>query len=247
VNGNDSPKVQQVDVNALISRIGPGDLILGLSLILIFGLSFVGGWFHIGYNTCGGLPTNQSGCDQSVTYGTLWNGFGIVPAFLLIAAMLFFVVRKLPQIRLSLPMADSVVWLIFAAVEVVLFLLYWVTSKDTYQGVNIGSQIGGPGFSIIPGWTLFVCIALAIPVAIGGQLQARRMSSLPVSVAPGAHSTAPSIPIGTVSPDRSKWFDGTTWRDAATIAPPGAPRSEDGMYWWDGAGWRVIPSPDPRQ
>jgi hypothetical protein len=241
VTGPEEPAASQVDVNALIRRVPPGDFLIALGLLLIFAFSFVGGWFHVSYNPCAGLPFNQSNssCDQSVTYGTLWSGFGVLPALLLIVATLFFVIRKVPQVHWVLPVADSVVWLLFAILEIALFFLYWFMSKGTDQGVDISTQVG-TGYSLLPGWTLFVCAALAVAVALGGFVQGR---PTPARRVVSAHppSAAAAIPVGTMSPDRSTWFDGSVWRDATISVPPGVSRSEDGLYWWDGAAWRAVP------
>jgi hypothetical protein len=45
-----------------------------------------------------------------------------------------------------------------------------------------------------------------------------------------------------MSPDRQYWWDGSTWRPAATEVPPTAFRSADGNYWWDGVSWRPVPT-----
>jgi hypothetical protein len=46
-----------------------------------------------------------------------------------------------------------------------------------------------------------------------------------------------------MSPDGSYWWDGQTWRDAASQMPPFAQRSSDGTLWWDGRTWRPVPPP----
>jgi hypothetical protein len=46
-----------------------------------------------------------------------------------------------------------------------------------------------------------------------------------------------------MSPDGSYWWDGQTWRDAASHVPPSAQRSSDGTLWWDGRTWRPVPPP----
>jgi hypothetical protein len=49
-----------------------------------------------------------------------------------------------------------------------------------------------------------------------------------------------------MSPDRSLWWDGSGWQDAARAVPPNVRRSDDGRFWWDGAEWRAVPEDAPR-
>jgi hypothetical protein len=44
-----------------------------------------------------------------------------------------------------------------------------------------------------------------------------------------------------LSPDRSLWWDGSTWQDATQTVPPNVPRSPDNTLWWDGVEWRAVP------
>jgi hypothetical protein len=153
-----------------------------------------------------------------------------------------------------------------AGVEVVLFLLYW-----PIEGGNYATQ-----GSTSPGWALWVAIAFAAVVGIGGYLEYRTIAGTAADTAaaagmglsrglgaaatgstaahlgtfggvvlPAGTAAAPGAPpllaVGTLSADRSEWFDGTGWRDASLSAPPGALRSPDGNHWWDGTTWRAIP------
>jgi hypothetical protein len=52
-----------------------------------------------------------------------------------------------------------------------------------------------------------------------------------------------ATPTVQLSPDGNYWWDGQTWRDAASQAPPLAQRSSDGTLWWDGRTWRPVPPP----
>jgi len=238
------PNPQQIDLNELASRVPPGDFLMVASLVLLFAFSFVGCWFHASYGS------------YSVDYDTLWDGFGYLPAFLLLFAMGFYAVRKLPQFRLDLPVPDWQVWLGFSGLEIVLFLLHWLIDKGP----------GGPGVSFRPGWTLFVAVFLVLTLAAGGYLQGQRISvgeptdgfggsgntpgSYPRDSSLGAsvplteqQTTAPvDPPTAPINPaEGSQASDGTSPHDTEGTVPPDAPRSEDGYYWWDGKTWRPVP------
>lgn len=44
-----------------------------------------------------------------------------------------------------------------------------------------------------------------------------------------------------MSEDGRYWWDGESWRDTSSEAPPDALRSADGFYWWDTRTWRRVP------
>ncbi len=137
-------------------------------------------------------------------------------------------VGRTPQLRLRLPMPEAMVWVVFAVVEIGLLVLNWVTSNG---GVD----------STAPGWAFWVAIGLGGLLGAGGCVMfVQGERSLPQGSAPML--LPPTLPIGTISPDGTRWFDGTGWRDVAVEVPPGAPLSEDGGHWWDGQGWRPVPT-----
>lgn len=236
------PRREPLDLNSAVRNAVStsfGDVVVGLSLVLLFSFSFVGAWFQTelfcpepvyGPGTIfgGGVGT----CADWIAGGTLWSGFGLLPALLLVAALLFFVIRRLPQVRLRLPVPEALIWVVFAVVEIGLFILNWVTSN-------------GGVLSTGPGWALWVGVGLAGLLGVGGctMFFQSEGSGLP-GPAPGL--PASNLPIGTLSPHGTRWFDGAGWRDVVEAVPPGAPRSEDGGHWWDGQGWRPVPaSPVP--
>ncbi|MGD0833865.1 MAG: hypothetical protein ABSA40_05490 [Candidatus Dormibacteria bacterium] len=217
-----------------------GAVIAGVALVALFAFSFVGTWFQASVGCVvsppiirGGLLPYIPSCPASTYFfGSLWSGLGLLPALLLVGGLLFFVIRRLPQVRLRLPVPEALIWVLFAAVEVGLFVLNWVTSNGGVLGTS-------------PGWGFWVGVGLAGLLGVGGCVMffegegaglPRATPGLPVS----------TLPVGTLSPDGKRWFDGSGWRDAAGEVPPGAPRSEDGGHWWDGAGWRPVPAAPSR-
>ena len=217
-----------------------------VGLVLLFVFSFLGGWIQLSF-TC---PANDVYCtSNSATVDSLWNGFGILPALIIVVAIVWFVVTEIPAVRLVAPVRASTAWretwIAFAAVEIVLFLIDWLIEGSGYSG-----------YSSTPGWVLIISIIFAAVVGIGGYLERQRGLRLTAASGPASGpDTLPAGPVsmpasspaglapaaGTLSPDRSEWFDGTAWRDASLTAPPGALRSPDGSHWWDGATWRAIP------
>ena len=236
----------RLQLRALLRRTTPTDPLIAGGLLLLFVLSFMGGWIQtslscqVGDIYCAGSNTADS--------GSLWQGFGLLPALIVVFSMGWFAVLKVPELGLGGVVPDSPrwrsPWMGVAGVEVVLFLLYW-----PIEGGNYTSQ-----GSTSPGWALWASIAFAAVVGIGGYLEHRTMAGTAagtaaaagMAAAPGAPPLAPPpapplLAVGTLSADRSEWFDGTGWRDASLSAPPGALRSPDGNHWWDGTTWRAIP------
>jgi len=82
--------------------------------------------------------------------------------------------------------------------------------------------------------SLFTGLVLVVALIIGlvALLMRRR-------VAPTA--TAAAAPPLVLSGDGRHWWDGATWHDTESSAPPGAQRSPDGAYWYDGTNWRLVP------
>ncbi len=238
----------RLDLSALLRRATPTGALVGGGLLLLFVLSFIGGWIQISF-TCPVVTTYCTGSTSS-TAGSLWQGFGLLPALIVVFSLGWFAVLKVPELGLGGMVPDAPrwrsPWMGVAGVEVVLFLLYW-----PIEGGNYTSQ-----GSTSPGWALWASIAFAALVGIGGYLEDRTAARLGAHAGvalPAATATAPGGPllapppappllaVGTLSADRSEWFDGTGWRDASLSAPPGALRSPDGNHWWDGATWRTIP------
>jgi hypothetical protein len=202
----------------------------------------IGAWIQISF-TCPVVTTYCQGSTTS-TAGSLWQGFGLLPALIVVFSLGWFVVLKVPELGLGgmVPVSPRwrSPWMGVAGVELVLFLLYW-----PIEGGNYTSQ-----GSTSPGWALWASTAFAAVVGVGGYLEFRTVAGVAPSAgtatAPGAPLPAPPPApplraVGSLSADRSEWFDGTGWRDASLGAPPGALRSPDGNHWWDGATWRPIP------
>jgi hypothetical protein len=219
-------------------------LILG-ALLLLFIFSFMPGWIQLAFN----CPADDVYCvSNSTTVDSLWTGLGILPALIIVMALIWFVVTELPQGRpvspARAPAAWREGWIAFGVVEIVLFLVGWAIEGG-----------GFAGYSSAPGWAMIVSIILAAVVGIGGYLERKRslrladeaaapeaavLSAVPAQV-PASPSAPPAPAVGTLAPDRSAWFDGSTWRDASLSPPPGALVSPDGGHWWDGATWRALP------
>jgi len=244
----------RIDLSAVVRRTAPTDAVIAGGLLLLFVLSFIGGWIQITFTCQVGIYCAGS---TSSTAGTLWEGFGLLPALILVFAIGWFVVLKVPELGPAGMVPDSPVWrspwMGVAAVEVVLFLLYWPIEGGTYADQG----------SIAPGWALWASIAFAAVVGIGGYLEYRKIAGTAAGTRTAAGVSAqagypyppppaaqlPPLPppplalaVGTLSADRSEWFDGSGWRDASMSAPPGALRSPDGNHWWDGTTWRAIPA-----
>jgi len=79
-------------------------------------------------------------------------------------------------------------------------------------------------------------LVIAVLVGVVAVFMRRRSAAPAVAAAP--------IPL-TLSGDGRYWWDGATWHDTETSAPPGAQRSPDGAYWYDGTGWRTVPGWSP--
>ncbi len=263
---------QQVDLNAVLRdvvsalrRITLSGTLIGCGLFLLLIFSLLPGWIQSWF-TC---PLGDIYCAPvSQTTDRLWEGFGFLPALLILVALGWFVVQRLTRVRLDLPAPDAVVWranwMAFAGVEIVLFLLYWQIEGGKYTSLN---------YSTLPGWALWASIVIAGAIGFGGYMEykgERRplfsaimpAGGAPVVPGPGVPASltatggglaygpgpsvaaAPAPPVlaaGTLSPDRSQWFDGSAWQDASLSAPPGALRSPDGTHWWDGTTWRQLP------
>jgi hypothetical protein len=224
-----------------------GLILVGLLLLFVF--SFVGGWIQVSF-TC---PSGDVYCtSNSASVDTLWNGFGILPALVVVVAIVWFVVTEIPQVRLVSPAHRAAVWqetwVAFAAGEIVLFVMDWLIEGSGYTG-----------YSSAPGWPLITSVVFAAVVGIGGYLERQRAlrvaagagePSGTATATPGVEVEVEAEPVpapvqvvaeGTLSPDRSAWFDGTTWQDASLSPPPDALRSPDGSHWWDGETWRPVP------
>jgi hypothetical protein len=237
--------VQAVDLGAVLRRIPVNDALIGGALLLLFIFSFLQGWMYVKASTTCSFGYCYSG--GGAFFDSLWDGFGVLPALLIVFGALWFAYRAIPQLRgsLVLPVPDAVIWMGFAITEAVFFLLQWVI---------VGASNGGVGY-YIPGWADFCSIVFAAVIFVGayrnyqhGPKLVFTSSRAPAAVTPLA-SAAPSpvpdaagaVAVGTLTPDRSHWFDGTSWRSTSDSVPPTAPRSEDGFYWWDGTTWRPVP------
>ena len=91
---------------------------------------------------------------------------------------------------------------------------------------------------------LFLCVIPALIYCIIYAGESGKMVVIRVGQAAG---TAPNRWSG----DGRFFWDGGTWRDAATAGIAAyAPISDDGRQWWDGAAWRplgpsLLAGPDP--
>ena len=260
------PPGPTIDLRAVLHRVTAIDTLIGGGLLLLFVFSFIGGWIQITF-TC---PIADLYCTGSTSSsaGSLWQGFGVLPALIGVAAIGWFVVVKVPELGLGGMVPDSPIWrspwMGFAGIEVVLFLLYWPLQSGVYATQG----------STAPGWALWASVAFAAVVGIGGYLEHRKtveaaaaaesvIGMAPAGLArsaagmdpraayavpaplgqyPAPPPAPPVLPVGTLSADRSEWFDGAVWQDAFVSAPPGALRSPDGSQWWDGVGWRALPA-----
>jgi hypothetical protein len=180
-------------------------MLIALCLLLLFSFSFVGSWFQVSAATA-------ANCSPSVTTvcgfsnDSLWHGSGILPAVLIIVAIVFFVIRRLPGVRLVLGVPEAVVWMGFCVLEIGLFFAYWVIGNgsalvdycDSYVG-SVGSSLGGSFncntitdpqyshyYSLFPGWTLWVAMGLAILLGLAAYVQAY-VQSAGAAVRPTAH------------------------------------------------------------
>ena len=257
----------RVDLNAALHGVTVSDFLIGCGLLLLLVFSFLPGWINAWFS----CPAGDIYCAPvSLTTDRLWDGFGFLPALLLVVAICWFVVQRLTQLHLDLPAPDAVIWranwIAFAGIEIVFFLLYWQIEGGAYTSLN---------YSTLPGWALWASIVFAAAIGFGGYLGYRGdrrpllSAGRPAVVAPfvpgagkgirgslaanrggpasgawpaGAQAPAPQVlATGTLSPDRSQWFDGSVWQDASLSAPPDALRSPDGNHWWDGTTWRQLP------
>jgi len=258
---------QRFDLDAVLRSITVSDALIGSGLLLLLVFSLLPGWIHAWFS----CPANDIYCASvSVTVDRLWDGFGFLPGLLIVVAIGWFVVRRLPQIHLELTAPDTAIWranwMAFAGIEIVFFVLHWQIEGGQYTSLN---------YSTLPGWALWASIVFAAAVGWGGYLEyrgdrrplfsARTLDAPPPPVPiagaggwrplgagggePGsgegpAGASPPAPPVlaaGTLSPDRTQWFDGAAWQDASLSAPPGALRSPDGNHWWDGTTWRQLP------
>lgn len=172
---------QAIDFQELLKNFTTGDLVIGGALILMFIFSFFGGFKHVSVD-CTSVGTACVG-GGSATGDSLWGGLGILPALLMLVAIAFYVIRKIPQIQLPvLPLPDWQIWMIFGIGEAVLIFLSWLAGKGTSGGVDFGSV---PGVSTSPGWSMYVLVILALGVAVGGYLKMQD----PVTVTTGPTPT----------------------------------------------------------
>lgn len=155
----------QIDLSALVRRITAADALIAGGLFLLFVFSFVGGWIQTSY-TC---PSGDIYCAGSTSsaVGSLWEGFGVLPALVVVFAICWFIALKIPGLRLERIAPDSRIWrapwIAFAGLVVVLFLLYWPIQGGTYSSLG----------STTPGWALWASIAFAAVVGTGGYLEHR--------------------------------------------------------------------------
>ena len=115
-----------------------GDVIIGLALTGLFALSFTGAWFQAPIYGCPspfpcGLPPGSAPevcalmlvdqpCARGFPFGSLWEGTGLLPAVASVAALMFFVLRRMPRIELVRPIS-SVIGIIVAVIEVAVLLV----------------------------------------------------------------------------------------------------------------------------
>jgi hypothetical protein len=113
---------------------------------------------------------------------------------------------------------------------------YAFAPAHTLPQANSAASSGLPNPSVSPvALGLFTGLVLVVAVVIGlAALLLRRRRPTP-SPAGGAG------PPMTLSGDGRYWWDGGTWHDTETSAPPSAQRSPDGVYWYDGVKWRLVP------
>ena len=175
VDATPTPGREPLDLNRAVRNAVTasfGDVVVGLSLLLLFSFSFVGAWFQTQLfcpePVTGPGPLFSGGagiCSEWVAGGTLWSGFGLLPALLLVAAMLLFLVRRLSRVRLGLPVPEGVVWMLFAAVETGLFLLYWLVPGAANESPYLSSA------TATPGWAFWVAVGLGGPLFAGGVIK----------------------------------------------------------------------------
>lgn len=108
---------------------------------------------------------------------------------------------------------------------------------ENAQSANSAAFNAGSIFGVV---IVLVLVLGVIGIVVGLVLRSRRR-------APAMAQTFAPAPLSGVqmSPDGNYWYDGQTWRDAATEVPPGAQRSSDGTLWWDGRTWRPAPQAGP--
>jgi hypothetical protein len=176
------PAAQSIDFQALMKNFSTGDMVIGGALVLMFIFSFLGGFKHVSIDC---TSTFGSACvgGGSASGDSLWGGLGLLAGLLILVAIAFYVVRKLPQIQLPmLPLPDWQIWTIFGIAEAVLIFLSWLIGKSSSGGVDFGSF---PGISTSPGWSCYALILLSLAVGVGGYLK----QNDPVNVATPATPT----------------------------------------------------------
>jgi len=207
-------QTQPIDIAAMVRRIPRGDGLIAGSLLLLFIFSFIGQWIRV-VGAC-----NAFGCDTgSFTYDSLWDGFGILPALLIIFAILWFVIRAVPQWRASLllPIPDSLIWMAFAVLEILLFLLHWVIDNNA---ANFGIA------SSMPGWAAFCAIVFAAALGVGGYLNYQKGPKLVFASGAGraaASAYAPAPAPGAASPAPAPYTPAPAPAAAQAYAPAPAP------------------------
>ncbi len=156
---------------------------IGCTLILLVVISCTGDWFQVTESNCPGeLTVASHNCVFSVPTGSLWYGFGMLPALLLVAAALLFATRRVPRLAVALPVRESIVWMMFAGMEIILFCLYWLIPSGVYVTGVVVVPVGGVGASVAgwtlytewPGWPFFTAVGLAIVLALGGLARCAR-------------------------------------------------------------------------
>ncbi len=158
---------------SMVSRARLGDSVIGASLALMFAVTLVYAWFQVSTQCVLGLP-----CVQGFLDGSLWDGFGVLPALLLIAAIVLFVIGRTPQLSLALPVPESLIWAIFGLVEIPLLFLYWLLGSGYYQGTFEAETPTGETTTVAPGWALWAAVVLALTVGVAGGLRYVRGGSM---------------------------------------------------------------------
>ncbi|MGD0833864.1 MAG: hypothetical protein ABSA40_05485 [Candidatus Dormibacteria bacterium] len=211
-----------------------GDVIIALALAALVSLSLVGTWSLPVALTCPDLvPAGCTAADPCIDYfaacpqgfpgGSLWEGFGIVPGLLLLAAVMFFVLRRLPRlvrpwasaVGIAVAVTDVAVLLAFGpspalliAAALAMFLLVWafdvrrLTSRgESLVWIGLGAvELGlllllkvvgftdfmsqtfpGAGGVLVPvkvaGWPVWMSVALAAALVVGGAVRFLRPSA----------------------------------------------------------------------
>lgn len=152
------------------------------------------------------------------------SGGGVVVLLALGAGLAYLGTRILKD---RITKTTMIVLWVLAAIDLLLILILFA---------EVGRADGESGGLATPAAGFFIAVVGLIAATVGTiMVQTTRH---------GREAVAP-VPVGApyLSADRSAWWDGQAWRDAALQAPPGHPRSPDGKFWWDGYAWRpVLPS-----